>query len=55
MGGLGLARWDNIGLAVLGTGSILTFALKSHRKLDAFLAGEATAESLGVPWPDSAT
>jgi iron complex transport system permease protein len=49
MGGLGLARWDNIGLAVLGTGGILAFALKNHRKLDAFLAGETTAESLGVP------
>src|SRR5690606_36425108 len=25
------------------------FALSNHRRLDAFLAGESTAESLGVP------
>jgi iron complex transport system permease protein len=49
MGGLGLARWDNIGLAVLGAGAIATFALRHHRWLDAFLAGENAAESLGVP------
>jgi len=49
MGGLGLARWDNIALAVLGAGSILGYALWNHRKLDAFLAGENAAESLGVP------
>jgi iron complex transport system permease protein len=49
MGGLGLARWDNIGLALLGTASACIFTLVNHRKLDAFLAGESTAESLGVP------
>lgn len=49
MGGLGLARWDNIGLAAFGTASILLFALANQRRLDAFLAGENTAESLGVP------
>lgn len=48
MGGLGLARWDNIGLAALGAASVVAFALVNHRKLDAFLAGENTAESLGV-------
>lgn len=48
MGGLGLARWDNIGLAALGAAGIVIFALRNHRKLDAFLAGENTAESLGV-------
>lgn len=48
MGGLGLARWDNIGLAALGAAGIVAFALANHRKLDAFLAGENTAESLGV-------
>ncbi|HEV2504791.1 MAG TPA: iron ABC transporter permease [Mesorhizobium sp.] len=51
MGGLGLARWGNIGLAVAGAAVILTFALRYHRWLDAFLAGENTAESLGVPVP----
>lgn len=49
MGGLGLARWGNIGLAVAGVAVILFFALRYHRWLDAFLAGENTAESLGVP------
>ncbi|MEI8703195.1 iron ABC transporter permease (plasmid) [Mesorhizobium mediterraneum] len=48
MGGLGLARWDNIGLASLGAAGVVVFALGNHRKLDAFLAGENTAESLGV-------
>lgn len=48
MGGLGLARWDNIGLAALGAAGITVFALTNHRRLDAFLAGENTAESLGV-------
>lgn len=49
MGGLGLARWGNIGFAALGALSIILFALSQHRKLDAFLAGEMAAESLGVP------
>lgn len=49
LGGLGLARWDNIGLAVLGSASVGVFALINNRRLDAFLAGENTAESLGVP------
>ncbi len=49
MGGLGLARWDNIWLGALGAGTILAYALWNHRRLDAFLAGENAAESLGVP------
>ncbi len=48
LGGLGLARWDNLPLALLGLASILIFALYNHRNLDAFLAGENTAESLGI-------
>lgn len=48
MGGLGLARWGNIGFAALGAAGIAGFALWNHRRLDAFLAGEHTAESLGV-------
>jgi iron complex transport system permease protein len=48
LGGLGLARWDNIGLAALGAAGIVAFALRNHRRLDAFLTGENTAESLGV-------
>ncbi|WP_353644285.1 iron ABC transporter permease [Mesorhizobium sp. WSM2239] len=48
MGGLGLARWDNILLATAGSLLILAFALYNNRRLDALLAGESTAESLGV-------
>jgi iron complex transport system permease protein len=48
LGGLGLARWENLPLALLGLGTILVYALYNHRNLDAFLAGENTAESLGV-------
>ncbi|SDP71188.1 iron complex transport system permease protein [Phyllobacterium sp. YR620] len=48
LGGLGLARWDNLPLAITGLAAILAFALFNHRRLDAFLAGENTAESLGV-------
>jgi iron complex transport system permease protein len=39
MGGLGLARWDNILLAATGSLTILAFALYNNRKLDALLAG----------------
>ena len=49
MGGLGPARWDNLPLALLGAACVAGFALYNHRRLDAFLAGEQTAESLGVP------
>jgi iron complex transport system permease protein len=49
MGGLGLARWDNLQLGLLGAAVALSFALYNHRRLDALLAGESTAESLGVP------
>lgn len=49
MGGLGLARWDNVWLAALGAGTIAAYGLWNHRRLDAFLAGESAAESLGVP------
>lgn len=49
MGGLGLARWDNLPLGLLGVTVAVSFALVNHRRLDALLAGEQTAESLGVP------
>ena len=42
LGGLGLARWDNLPLAMLGLAAILIYALANHRNLDAFLAGEHT-------------
>lgn len=48
MGGLGLARWDNLPLGLLGAAMAVSFALFNHRRLDALLAGEYTAESLGV-------
>jgi iron complex transport system permease protein len=48
LGGLGLARWENLPLAAFGLAVILAYALRNHRNLDAFLAGENTAESLGV-------
>lgn len=48
MGGLGLARWDNLPVALAGSVGILAYALINHRRIDALLAGEQTAESLGV-------
>lgn len=48
LGGLGLARWDNIFIVLIGLGLILAFAFYSHRKLDALLTGDTTATSLGV-------
>jgi iron complex transport system permease protein len=49
MGGLGLATWQNIGIGIAGATMALVYALLRHRQLDALLAGEQTAESLGVP------
>lgn len=48
LGGLGLARWHNLGLCALGFFIIFITALMMHRKLDGLLAGENTAESLGI-------
>lgn len=48
LGGLGLARWENLPLALAGLAAILIYALYNHRNLDALLAGENTAESLGI-------
>lgn len=48
LGGLGLARWDNLGLAAAGFLVVFGFAMATSRRLDALLAGEQTAESLGV-------
>ena len=48
LGGLGLARWETIGFAVLGLSMLISFcALKKHR-LDALLSGDDTAHSLGI-------
>lgn len=48
LGGLGLARWDNLPLALLGVTLLLAFALKQRHALDAMLAGDDTALSLGL-------
>lgn len=48
LGGLGLATWQNIGVGIAGGAVILAYALLRHRHLDALLAGEQTAESLGI-------
>lgn len=48
VGGLGLARWGTLPVAVFGTGVALLAGLRWHRSLDALLAGEETAHSLGV-------
>ncbi len=48
LGGLGLARWDNLPLAVAGLLALCLFVAFKHRALDALLAGDETAHSLGV-------
>lgn len=48
LGGLGRATWSSIWLGIAGAAAVLAFALHQHRRLDALLAGEHTAESLGV-------
>lgn len=48
MGGLGLASWQNIGIGAAGALAAIAYAITMHRKLDAVLAGERTAESLGI-------
>ncbi|MBM3380277.1 MAG: iron ABC transporter permease [Phycisphaerae bacterium] len=48
LGGLGLARWDNLLLALVGFGALALFVALRHRALDALLAGDEVAHSLGV-------
>lgn len=48
LGGLGLARWDNLWLPLAGLVLLAFFVLRRHRALDALLAGDDTAHSLGV-------
>ncbi|MEM9781021.1 MAG: iron ABC transporter permease [Pseudomonadota bacterium] len=48
LGGLGLARWGNIGFAAGGLAVILATAFAFRHALDAMLAGDEAAESLGV-------
>ena len=49
LGGLGLSRWETFPLVLLGLGMIFAYALFRRRWLDALLAGDVTATSLGVP------
>lgn len=48
LGGLGLARWDLLPIALVGAVVIFVFALVSYRRFDALLAGDETARTLGV-------
>jgi len=48
LGGLGLARWDNLWLAALGAIALLAYGAGRRHTLDALLAGDETAYSLGV-------
>lgn len=48
LGGLGLARWNNVGLAVFSLFALIGFIAVRWRSLDGLLAGEQTARSLGI-------
>ena len=48
LGGLGLANWKVLPIALTGLMAIFAFAITSHRSLDALLAGDETAVTLGV-------
>ena len=48
LGGLGLARWDNLFIPLLSLALLSGFTLIRWRALDALLAGEQTACSLGI-------
>lgn len=48
MGGLGLARWDNLWFALIGLLCIVALACKRYRALDTLLVGDQTIHSLGI-------
>lgn len=48
MGGLGLARWDNLLFAVIGVLCVVVLACKRYRALDTLLVGDQTIHSLGI-------
>ena len=48
LGGLGLAYWKVLPIALTGLMAIFAFAISTHRSLDALLAGDETAVTLGV-------
>lgn len=49
LGGLGLSRWQTLPLILVGFALIFAYTIFRRRWLDALLAGDATATSLGVP------
>ncbi|MCL6285960.1 iron ABC transporter permease [Ruegeria sp. 2012CJ41-6] len=49
LGGLGLSRWASLPIVFAGLFLIASFAFYRRRWLDALLAGDAAATSLGVP------
>lgn len=48
LGGLGLARWDNLAIAVTSLVLLTGFVALRQRSLDGLLAGEQTAASMGI-------
>ncbi|WP_367989071.1 FecCD family ABC transporter permease [Vibrio sp. NTOU-M3] len=48
MGGLGLARWENLIFAAIGLLSIIILSLRRYRELDTLLVSEQTTQSLGI-------
>ncbi len=48
LGGLGLARWDNLAIAAAGLAALVVYGIARRPALDALLAGDDTAHSLGV-------
>ncbi|ELQ5997200.1 FecCD family ABC transporter permease [Cronobacter dublinensis] len=48
LGGLGLARWENLPVAALSVGLLLGFTAWRASALDGLLAGEQTAHSMGI-------
>ncbi|WP_218048965.1 FecCD family ABC transporter permease [Curvivirga aplysinae] len=48
LGGLGLARWETIGFAIASFSLLMSFFAFRRRPLDALLAGDDTAHSLGA-------
>ena len=49
LGGLGLANWDVLPIALMGLSAIAALAILAHRQLDALLAGDDAAATLGIP------
>lgn len=48
LGGLGLARWDNLVFPCVGMLCLVVLIFKRYRELDTLLVGEQTALSLGI-------